>query len=54
MKGGLTYKDLDIRKLKARNLDAALEWLRGRPMSEELIMLERILRKNLTDDHSNH
>lgn len=47
MNGGLTYKDLDILKKKADNLDAALEYLRGRVDSEDLIKLESILLRGL-------
>jgi len=47
MKGGLTQQEMEVRKIKARNLDAALEFLKGRLDSERLMAVERILRKDL-------
>ena len=45
MNGGLTYKDLDALKRKAKALDDIREWLRGRIDSEKLLhvgdMIER-------------
>ncbi len=47
MKGGVTERDMVLRKQKAANCDAALEWLEGRIDSEKLITLRDILRRNL-------
>jgi hypothetical protein len=47
MNGGLTHQEMELRKLKARNLDEALAWMRGRIDSEKLQALERILRRDL-------
>lgn len=52
MNGGLTYKDLDVLKLKARNLDAALEFLSGRVDCERALVVESILRRDLPDDRA--
>ena len=40
MNGGLTYKDLDTLKRKAKALDEIREWLRGRIDSEKLLTVE--------------
>jgi len=47
MNGGLTQQELEMRKIKARNLDAALKFLSGRMDSERLLAVEKILRKDL-------
>ena len=47
MKGGVTYQDMELRKQKAKNLDEALEFLRGNIDSERLMTVEHILRKGL-------
>ncbi|HKS96736.1 MAG TPA: hypothetical protein VJV74_11485 [Terriglobia bacterium] len=52
MKGGVTYEDMEIRKIKARNLDEALEYLQGRLDSEKLMRVEAILRRDLPTERS--
>lgn len=47
MKGALTERELELRKLKAANLDRALEWLKGRADSEKLMTVDAILREGL-------
>lgn len=49
MNGGLTVQEMGIRKQKAANLDAVLEWLNGRIDSEKLMTVEAILRKGLPE-----
>ena len=49
MNGGLTYRDMDLRKQKAKNLDEALEFLRGNMDSEKLMTVERILRRGIVE-----
>jgi hypothetical protein len=50
MNGGLTYKDLDAMKRKAKTLDEIRDWLRGRIDNEKLIhvsdMIEQAYREN--------
>jgi hypothetical protein len=43
MNGGLTYKDLDTLKRKAKALDDIREWLRGRIDSEKLLTVEAMV-----------
>jgi len=43
MNGGLTYKDLDTLKRKAKALDDLRDWLRGRIDSEKLLTIEAML-----------
>ena len=47
MKGGVTYQDMERRKVTERNLVAALEYLRGRQPCEVCLKVEEILRRNL-------
>ncbi len=50
MNGGLTYKDLDVMKRKARALDEIREWLRGRIDSEELIAISGLIERAYTEE----
>jgi hypothetical protein len=43
MNGGLTYKDLDTLKQKAKALDDIRDWLRGRLDSEKLITVSHMV-----------
>jgi len=45
MNGGLTYKDLDTLKRKAKVLDDLREWLRGRIDSEKLLTVEAMIER---------
>jgi len=45
MNGGLTYKDLDTLKRKAKALDDLREWLRGRIDSEKLLTVEALIER---------
>jgi len=45
MNGGLTYKDLDTLKRKAKALDDLREWLRGRIDSEKLLTVEAMIER---------
>jgi hypothetical protein len=47
MNGGLTYKDMDLLRAKAKAFDDALEYLTGRSSNEESMNVERILRRGL-------
>lgn len=47
MKGGLTVQEMELRKRKAENCDAALAWIAGRIDCEKLLTLQDILRKGL-------
>lgn len=59
MNGGLTYKNLDTLKRKAKALDDIRDWLRGRLDSEKLIAVshmveaayERDVRHTTRSDH---
>lgn len=48
MNGGLTYKDMDALKAKARAYDEALEYLRGRVDNEQSMIVQRILEKAIS------
>jgi hypothetical protein len=50
MNGGMTYKDLDLLKAKARAFDEALEYLSGRSDNEQSVKVEAILRKAITPE----
>lgn len=53
MNGGLTVVQLETLKQKAKNLDAALEWINAASGTEDAMKIGRILRKGLaptTDD----
>jgi hypothetical protein len=50
MKGGLTYKDLDLMKRKAKTLDDIREWLRGRIDSEKLIVISDMIERAYSED----
>lgn len=52
MRGGLTVQEMDLRKKKAENLDAALAWLEGRFVSEDAMTLRRILLQGLQEEKS--
>jgi len=45
MNGGLTYKDLDTLKRKAKALDDLREWLRGRIDNEKLLTVEAMIER---------
>ena len=45
MNGGLTWKDLDLLKAKAKALDKALEYLRGIVDSEQAMIVQEILER---------
>jgi hypothetical protein len=45
MNGGLTYKDLDTLKRKAKALDDIRDWLRGRIDSEKLLTIEAMVER---------
>lgn len=45
MNGGLTYKDLDTLKRKAKALDEIREWLRGRIDIEKLLTVEAMVER---------
>ena len=45
MNGGLTYKDLDTLKRKAKALDDLREWLHGRIDSEKLLTVEAMIER---------
>ena len=47
MNGGLTAVELELRKQKAANLDAALDWIEGRIDCDSLITVQDILRRGL-------
>jgi hypothetical protein len=49
MNGGLTYKDLDAMKRKAKVLDEIREWLRGRIDSEKLIAISDLIERAYTE-----
>ena len=51
MNGGMTYKDLDILKQKAKNCDKALAWIAGRIDCESLLTVQDILRAGLVPEH---
>ena len=50
MNGGLTYKDLDAMKRKAKVLDEIREWLRGRIDSEKLIAISDMIERAYTEE----
>ena len=47
--GGLTYKDLDALKRKAKALSEIRDWLRGRMDSEKLIHVGDIIERACQD-----
>ena len=50
MNGGLTYKDLDAMKRKAKALDEIRAWLRGRIDSEKLITISDMIERAYTEE----
>jgi hypothetical protein len=50
VKGGLTYKDLDLMKRKAKVLDDIREWLRGRIDSDKLIAISDMIERAYTEE----
>ena len=50
MNGGLTYKDLDAMKRKAKALDDIREWLRGRIDSEKLISISDMIERAYAEE----
>jgi hypothetical protein len=52
MNGGLTLQELELRKQKAANLDAALDWIKGASGTEDAMKIGRILRRGLGDAKS--
>ncbi len=45
MNGGLTYKDIETLKRKAKALDEIREWLHGRIDSERLLVVEALVER---------